>query len=65
MKSAYLNPKIKEETYLDQSGGFEKIGPSGKKKCLHIEKINLQNKTSRHGLVQKTSELPQWAKFCG
>ena len=37
VKSAYLNPKIKEEIYLEQPSGFEKIDPSGKKICLHIE----------------------------
>ena len=32
VKSAYLHPKIEEESYLEQPSGFEKIDPSGKKK---------------------------------
>ena len=38
MKFAYLNPKIKEETYVDQPSGCEKFSPSGKKIVCRLTK---------------------------
>ena len=35
--SAFLNPQIKEEIYIEQPSGFEKLDPSGTKTCLQIE----------------------------
>ena len=38
VKSAYLHPEIKEEIYLEQSTGFEKLDSSGKKLVCKLNK---------------------------
>ena len=38
VKSAYLHPEIKEEIYLEQPSGFEKIDPTGKKLVCRLNK---------------------------
>ena len=38
VKSAYLHPEIREEVYLEQPSGFEKIDPTGKKLVCRLNK---------------------------
>ena len=45
VKSAYLHPEIKEENYLEQPSGFEKIDASEKKLICRLNK-------STYGLKQ-------------